>query len=209
MMNVKGLSKRERSAVTRRSIVQAAAQEFTASGYHGATMASISRRAGVATQTVYFVFHTKTALLTAAIDAAVMGDEELPPERSAWWGEATTTGHGRRAIELFVDGTVDILVRAAPLSRVAQSAAGSDTEVLELIHHHEQLRVDGYRAFVDTLHARGFLKAGLTPEEATDVLLTLVGANVFLDLTQDRGWDISRYARWAGRALGLLLLPPG
>ena len=194
--------------MTRGSIVQAAAHEFTASGYHGATMEAIARRAGVATQTVYFVFHTKTAVLMAAVDRAVMGEENLPPEKTSWWDDATTAASGQRAIGLFVDGTVELLVRAAPLNRVAQAAANTDPEVLEVFDHHERLRATGYRRFVDTLSARGYLKPGLTPEEATDILLTLVGPNVFLDLTQERGWNVSRYGRWVAHALGLLLLPP-
>lgn len=194
--------------MTRRSIVQAAAHEFTASGYHGATMVAIAKRAGVATQTVYFVFHTKTAVLTAAVDAAVMGDENLPPEKTTWWDEATTAPSGQRAIGLFVDGTVELLVRAAPLNRVAQAAADTDPEVLEVFDHHERLRATGYRNFVDTLSARGYLKPGLTPEEATDILLTLVGPNVFLDLTRERGWNVIRYRQWVADSLALLLLSP-
>jgi AcrR family transcriptional regulator len=207
MSDVKGLPRRERAAATRRSIMQAGAHEFTANGYHGATMEAIARRAGVATQTVYFVFHTKAAVLTAAVDAAVMGAENLAPEKTAWWDEATTTAGGQRAIELFVDGTVEILVRAASLNRVAQAAADTDPEVLEVFNHHERLRAIGYRRFVDTLSARANLKPGLAPEEATDILLTLDGPNMFLDLTQGRGWNVSRYGQWVGQALGLLLLP--
>jgi hypothetical protein len=79
---------------------------------------------------------------------------------------------------------------------------------LEVFDHHERLRAIGYRRFVDTLSARGCLKPGVTPEEATDVLLTLVGPNVFLDLTQERGWNVSRYGQWVGQALGLLILQP-
>ena len=41
---------------------------FVEKGYHGATVASIAARAGVATQTVYYVFNTKAALISAAID---------------------------------------------------------------------------------------------------------------------------------------------
>ena len=91
MGQVKGLSRKERAARTRRAIVAAATGEFRESGYHGTTMAAIAKRAGVAVQTVYFVFHTKPLLLTAAIDDAVMGpDEPTPPELTAWWQEETT-----------------------------------------------------------------------------------------------------------------------
>ena len=73
--DVKG-PRRRRAEATRQKILRAAHEEFVERGYHGATIASIARRAGVATQTVYFVFHTKTELVSAAIDA-------LPPVQRA------------------------------------------------------------------------------------------------------------------------------
>ena len=40
----------------------------------------------MAVQTVYFVFHTKAALLARAIDFAVMGKETpRPPEEQPWY----------------------------------------------------------------------------------------------------------------------------
>jgi AcrR family transcriptional regulator len=81
--------------------VDAAGTEFRAHGYHGMTMAAIAKRAEVAVQTVYFVFNTKLSLL-AAIDHAVMGADELPPQGTPWWEESTTTAEGRHALEVFV-----------------------------------------------------------------------------------------------------------
>ena len=45
-------------------------------------MAAIAQRAGVAVQTVYFVFHTKAELLSRVIDAAVLGPDPNPPEET-------------------------------------------------------------------------------------------------------------------------------
>ena len=53
-----------------------------ANGYQGATIASIARRAKVAAQTVYFVFHTRAALISAVIEAAVIGAEDPTPAAS-------------------------------------------------------------------------------------------------------------------------------
>lgn len=65
--------RRQKADATRRKIVAAAHEEFAANGYQGATIASIARRAKVAAQTVYFVFHTKAALISAVIETAVIG----------------------------------------------------------------------------------------------------------------------------------------
>lgn len=208
MDDVKGLSRKERATRTRRAIIAAATEEFRASGYHGSTMAAIAKRAGVAVQTVYFVFHTKPALLTAAIDTAVMGETDpVPPEATPWWREGTSTSDGRRAIALFVANVAEIETRAAALNRVAL-AATTDPEIVDLIAHHDSLRVPGFRAYVDTLADRGLLRPGLDPAEATDVLLTLAGSEVFLAFTADRGWSVPRYVAWTTDALCAVLVGP-
>ena len=207
MDNVKRVPRNERAARTRRAIIAAATQEFRSSGYHGTTMSAIAKRAGVAVQTVYFVFHTKPALLTAAIDTAVMGEvDPVPPELTTWWQEGTTTLDGRRAIELFVTNVSDMEMRAAALDRVARAASTTDPEVVDLIDHHESLRTQGFRSYIDTFAARGLLRDGLDPAEATDVLLTLTGSDVFLNFTEERGWTVQRYVAWTTDALCALLL---
>jgi AcrR family transcriptional regulator len=207
MSTVKKASRKERAARTRTAIIRAAAEEFRANGYHGATMSAIATRARVAVQTVYFVFHTKPALLTAAIDSAVLGeDDPTPPEHTGWWREATTTGDGRRAVELFVSNVAQISARAAVLNRAAAAAALTDPDIAEVIEHHESLRTSGFRSYVDALATRGLLRDGLDPAEATDVLLTLAGSEVFLDFTERRGWTHQRYVTWTTDALCRLLL---
>jgi len=207
MSDVKGLTRKERSERTRRAIVQAATEEFRASGYHGTTMAAIAKRAGVAVQTVYFVFHAKPLLLTATIDHAVMGDEEpAPPELTEWWQEGTSTKDGRRALEVFVDNVGTIEERAAVLDRVARAAATTDPEVVDVLAHHERLREAGFRSYLQTLSDRGLLRQDVTLDEATDVLLTLVGSATFAEFTEGRGWSLEQWADWTTSTLAGLLL---
>lgn len=207
MTEVKSFPRKERAARTRLKIVQAATQEFRRGGYHGTTMAAIAKAAGVAVQTVYFVFHTKAALLTAAIDSAVMGEEEpVPPEMTPWWREATTTMDGPHAIGLFVANVATILSRSASLDRVVLAASTTDPEITDVIAHHDALRVRSYRSYVDALAANGLLRNGLDPTEATEVLLTLVGSDVFLTLTEQRHWSVDRYTTWTTDTLSTLFL---
>lgn len=183
-----------------------ATEEFRAS-YHGTTMAAITKKARVAVQTVYFVFHTKPALLTAAIDSPGMGeDDPAPPELTPWWQKAITTTDGRQAIELFVTNVAEISTRSAVLDRVAVAAAITDPEIADLIAHHQSLRTQGFRTYIDTLVSRGLLREGLGPAEAIDVLLTLAGAEVFLNFTDGRSWTLQRYVAWTTEALCTLLL---
>ena len=50
--------RREKAAATRERMLRAAIEVFAEQGYGGARMADIAARAGVAVQTLYFVFHT-------------------------------------------------------------------------------------------------------------------------------------------------------
>lgn len=102
-----------------------------------------------------------------------------------------------------------INARAASLDRVAVAAATTDPEVGDVIARHEGLRTASFRAYVDTLAARGLLRRGLDPTEATDVLLTLVGSHVFLDFTQGRGWPVEKYVAWTVDVLSTSLLERG
>ena len=209
MSDVKGLTRKQRSERTRRAIVQAADEEFRANGYHGTTMAGIARRAGVAVQTVYFVFHTKPLLLTATIDRAVMGDEEpTPPELTEWWLEGTSTKDGRRALEVFVTNVGILEQRAAVLDRVARAAATTDPEVVDVLAHHERLREAGFRSYLETLVERGMLRKDVSLDEATDVLLTLVGSPTFAEFIDGRGWSLERWSSWTTETLVGLLLEP-
>src|SRR4051794_13082260 len=91
-------ARRERARQTREKIVRAADQQFRAAGYHGATIAAIARRAGVAEQTVYFVFHTKAELLSDVIDAAVLGPDTVAPEEAQWYRDLEGNADAAQAL---------------------------------------------------------------------------------------------------------------
>src|SRR5215212_2657176 len=79
-------SRRDRARATRLRITKAAYTLFCERGYAGTTMGDIAHAAGVAVQTVYFAFHTKSELLSRAYDFAVLGEADpVPPERAMWY----------------------------------------------------------------------------------------------------------------------------
>src|SRR5437763_2498856 len=166
---VKSRPRRERAAATKRSILHAAHQLFCARGYQGTTMAAIAAEAGVAIQTVYFVFHTKPELLTAVIDAAVLGDTPVPPTETAWWREATFSTDAHDAIAAFVLGVTEIQHRVGELDLVVRAGAGADPELGEVWAHHERLRQQAFQSFAQTFEERGFLRDRLSVGDATDI----------------------------------------
>ena len=55
--------------------------------------------------------------------------------------------------------------------------------------------------------ANGPLREGVSTAQATDVVWTLMSAEVFLLLTVDRGWSKDQYSDWLADSLIRLLLP--
>jgi AcrR family transcriptional regulator len=202
-------TRQERADRTRARIVASAYDAFCRSGYHGTTMAAIAADAGVAVQTVYFVFRTKPALLDAVFQAAVLGPEPVPPMETVWWREMTLAaerGDGPAAVATFVDGNGQIVRRVAPLLAVVRAASSTEPDANAVLERHEQLRVLGYQSALDVWTPNVALR--LPGEEARDVLLTLAGPTVYGSLREDRGWDHDRITEWTTRVLAELLLAP-
>lgn len=197
----------KRAAATRRKLIRTARGMFIRDGYNATTMARIADQAGVAVQTVYFVFHTKGQLLNQVFEAAVLGENgPTPPEQSPWYYKAISTDDGREAVATFVQGAADILRRTGPLEAVIQTAKHTEPAVHASHEHGERLRIDGYRRFVHSLEKRGLLSPSTDAEESTDVLLTLLGPATYTTLTRDRKWKHTQFVDWASRAVAQLLL---
>lgn len=206
MAQVKG-SRRVKAEATRRTIIRAAHAEFVEQGFHGATVTAIAKRAGVAPQTIYFVFSNKSALISAAIDTAVMGEEApTEPQMMPWFGEMMAEPDAAESLRIFVRGSAEIFARAAGLSEVLRAAALTDEEVRRTHLSHERLREEGFRQVIDMLAAKGTLRDGLAPQAATDVLLTILGDSTYHLMTTERGWSHEQVVDWWADTLPALLL---
>lgn len=82
-------TRRQRLEQREESIILAAHEEFVARGYHGARIADIARRAGVAEGTLYLYFRNKDALLWAALGRFYTG---LTAGAESGVAERATTG---------------------------------------------------------------------------------------------------------------------
>jgi len=87
-------------------------------------MTAVAERAGVAVQTVYFVFHTKAALLQACYELAVLGEEDPRPlHMQPWRSEMQAATSGTEALRTFANGYASIAPRAAVLDDVVRGAS--------------------------------------------------------------------------------------
>jgi AcrR family transcriptional regulator len=191
------LSRRERAKATHWRIVKAAYTLFCARGYAGTTMAQIAEAAGVAVQTVYFTFHTKSALLSRAYDFAVMGeDEPLVPPEQPWFGAMTAEPDVTQALHHFVTGVGEITQRVTPLYVVARAVADADPDTARVMAFHERWRADGYRQALELLRAKAALRPGLSLERATHLLLLFVGMDAYHALVGSHRWSHAEWVDW-------------
>jgi hypothetical protein len=175
---------------TRQHVLSAATRLFTERGWAGTTVAAVATEAGTAIETVYAAFGSKSGLLIAAIDVAIIGDDgDLPlidrPEFAA-------LGRGARAQRLV--GAAQIITRAfvgaVPLMRALQEASASDEA--------SKARWDAYET-----DRRIVILAGLelilgkpAPETLVDSMWAVASPEIFTKLTKERGWPVDRYRQW-------------
>lgn len=205
--------RRQKALETRWRIMDAALAEFTERGYHDTTMAAIAERAGVAVQTVYLGFRTKSGLLEDLVGNAVLGrtrDGEIgPPEQTEEWARALSEPDGTEALALFVDLALPVYERTSAISDAGRSAYASDPYLAEWWVRSEALRLDGCVQMVQALADHGSLRAGLSVNEAADVLATTLSPQSYLAFTVDRGWAVEHLGVWLKDALPRLLVQSG
>ena len=203
-------SRRDRARATRLRITKAATELFSERGYAGTTMADIAAAAGVAVQTVYFVFHTKTDVLDSAYSLAVMGEADpAVPQDQAWFRQALAEPDVSISVQLIVDGLSEILRRVAPLDFAVRTAAAADPEASAFQSTNEGMRAGGYREMVQLLSGKCPLRAHLTEAHATDVMLFLAGPGAYRALVLERGWTHPEWVAWTTSALAEQLFEGG
>jgi AcrR family transcriptional regulator len=195
---------RERQArATRLLVLRAAAELFVSQGYAATSVAAIARHAEVSAQTVYNAFGSKQALLKAAYDLVLAGDDApVPlaerPEVKRLYAEQDPV----RFLHGYADLGRSLLDRAGPL--MLQIAAGAAAGEPDLVAHQrttDEERLVGSTFVIRKVQELGALAPGLTFERARDRIWTLNSAQVWHLLTATRGWSPAEYASWIGDAM--------
>jgi len=166
----------ERGRRTHRALLDAAAQEFGACGFHATGITDITRRAGVALGSFYTYFESKEAIFRALVnDLSAQVKARVAPGVSA---APDAAARERAALDAFLG-----FVREHQL-------------IYRIIDEAEFVAPDAYRQHYETSVARvaariergaeeGSFRAGVGEVEAW----AIVGMNVFLGL---------RYGVWGG-----------
>lgn len=178
------------AAQTRSAVVGAARTLFAERGWAATGMRDVARVAQVSVETIYGTFGGKVALLTAAIDGAVVGDDEPVPlaERPQFLalGEGELAERATAAAALITD----IHVRTIGLQLALREGAGSEAALSALRTTQEQGRhsstADGMRVVLGravSAHEIDLFWAQTCPE-------------VYDLLVNRSSWSVEQYQEW-------------
>lgn len=200
--------RQQQAQATRQQIVDAAGRLFARDGYFGTTIEAIAREAGVAAPTVYAVFGTKRAVLSDLIDSAIFGSDPpgTPVAERTWYRQLADEPDQARLLRRWGAYLCEVNARVAPVQRVVQSAAFSDTTIAELWQRLKDQRMSGQTAIAQLLDERHALRPSLSVNQAADVIFVLSDANLYDGYRRDRGWSPAQIGQWLGDALCALLL---
>ncbi len=200
-------SRAEKSRLTKRRIVAAAADLFLDQGYGATTLDQVAARADVAVQTVYFHFGNKATLLKEALDVAAVGDDEPVALLDRPWLQALTAEPDPvRVIDLWTIGGLEIMQRVAPLLAVIRGTVGTDADLAAQWDLNESQRRTAFRALADVLADRAALRPGLAVEDAADVAFLISSAENYMVATRTLGWTPEQWRRITATLLAQSLL---
>ncbi|MFI5987234.1 ScbR family autoregulator-binding transcription factor [Streptomyces sp. NPDC051555] len=166
--------KQERAARTRETLVRCAAEVFAEEGFGTASIAMISKRAGVSAGGLHFHFESKTALAQAVEDRAVEALRRITSGRPGRAAELAAN-----ALQVLVDSThelmallaEDVVVRAG-FGLCADVSRGSGVD----LRRQWQVWVD---EVVRSAARGGALADGVLPQDAANaVVASMVGLEV-------------------------------
>jgi len=194
---------------TRRHILEAARKLFMERGYAGATAEAIAAEAGVSAQTIYAIFKNKKRILVSLMNvspATGVEDHTPMPERPSVQAVSQERDQ-RRQLEMFAQVVAANLDQAAVVSEIMTDAAKTEPDFDRILQKLNKQRLEHMTLAVQQVAANGPFREKMDEVYARDTVWTLTSPEVFLLLTQGRGWSKEKYAGWLADMLTRALLP--
>lgn len=199
--------RQEQARLTRRAILSAAQELFLERGYPGTTVGAIAEQAGVSAETIYKAFRNKAGLVKALFDVAIVGDDEpVPMLERGRVQRMRAEPNPRKKLLLYGKHLSEAGPRAGKIQLLIRTATAVDPEVATVWHQMIKERLIGMTALAQDLDEGKHLRAGISIEDARDILWTYNSVEIYDLLVLQRGWTAERYGRWVAEALIAALL---
>ena len=196
------------SGETKRRILEAARGLVVERGYRGTTVAEIARRADVHIDTVYQLVGRKPVVLRELIEQAVSGTSgAVAAEERQYVKDIQAEPDPGRKLDIYARAVREIQGRMAPLHLALRDASTTDPEAEAVWREISDRRAASMRRLAQGLEAAGGLRAGVSVDEAADVIWATNSSELYVLVTTERGWSPARYERWLAETWRRLLLP--
>lgn len=203
-------ARQARSEATRSRILEVARELITTRGYRATTIAEIANTADVHLDTIYELVGRKPELLRELIERAISGtDRALAPTQRSYVQAMGAEPDPARKLAIYARAVRDIHDRMAPLLLALRDAATTNDEAQQVWREISDRRARNMRDLVRDLGPDGTLRAGLSIDEAADVVWATASAELFILFTQERSWTPEAYEHWLADMWYRLLLPAG
>ncbi|NDZ78229.1 TetR/AcrR family transcriptional regulator [Streptomyces sp. SID10853] len=214
MTSVKSTQRKYRSPLrdesarrTREAVVEAAGEVFVNEGYSGATIDQIAARAGVSRQTVFGV-GGKAQLFGLARQRVAEGGSVSANDGD--FRRILVIQDAHRLLTEFAAFTAAISQRLGALQLVLEQAAGSDSELAQLLEKSQDELLECARGVLAAVAATGSLRRDVPAEVAADILWLQIQPANYRRLVEERGWSHRAFERWhAATMIAALLEPDG
>lgn len=184
--------------VTQQQIRRVAERLFLQRGYAKVSMTDIAEAAGVARQTVFSTFGSKSGLIRDLIDVRIAGkDTPVSVARRGAIERMREEPDPRQLLRVNARLIAEISERTAALYEVLAEAAGTDTEAEALQRRIDRQWLEGMGYVVDLVAELGALPSGADRDRARESLWLLSAAHTYL-MARAQGWSLDAYTKWLG-----------
>lgn len=173
---------------TREKILEAARLLLEESQGQGVRMSDIAKQAGVTRQALYLHFKARADLLIAVthyVDELKDVDQRLVPSRTAKSGE--------ERLHAFIDAWGNYIPEIFPLAKAILAMSEQDEEADKAWRQRMLDMREECEAAVRALAVEGRLCRDHGPEEATDILWTLLSVRNWELFRHECGWSQQHY----------------
>ncbi|WP_035812897.1 TetR/AcrR family transcriptional regulator [Jiangella gansuensis] len=186
---------------TRKEIARAARELFVTQGWASTTVRDVAREAGVSVPTVYSAYGNKAGLTLALADAA-----DLAAETARYLDDLEAADDDpRRQLAVMAGYDRRLYERAGDVIQLVREAGRTEPE-LATAYRDGRRRADDARRQVFSGWPAGTLRVGLDVPTAIDIYAALCTIDVYVTLTDERGWTPDRVETWWTQALARELL---
>ena len=189
--------RQQQAAQTRRAVLDAARVLFVDPGYAATPLTAIAAEAGVAIQTVYKIFGSKKALLSALVDVTVAGDDEpVALAQRQFVTDIRALSDARAKLGRYAAHLAETHARQAQVMLALAGAATADPDAAAIWRKNLDERRHAMTMFAAELATTGHLRAEHSVDTVADVLWLAMDVRNYDWLVRERGWPTERFQRW-------------